>query len=77
MIDYLKPAQEHGYQFSVDNRKRAEMVAQIETLRTGIPHQTFVCTTYRDLRPHVCIAVIPELEWVDGELVTRPLYIRC
>lgn len=65
---FISRDQEHDYQYA--SKTRASQAAQIAFIVTGRPHQIFLTTTYRDLEPRICWAVVLKLAWQNGELAT-------
>lgn len=53
------------------SRQRATLQANIQTAQTGMKHQIFLTTTYRNLLPMVCWTVVLALKYnANGGLVT-------
>ena len=53
----ITASEEHDTQ--VASKRRAQMIARIETQRTGIEHTHYLTTTYRQLNERMCWTVIP------------------
>lgn len=64
----ISESEEHDFQFS--SKRRAQMAARVETIRTSRRHQVIFTTTYRDLTPRTCWYVCLAMEWRNGELAT-------
>ena len=60
--------EEHDYQFS--SKRRAQQSSRLLTTTTHRTHQIILTTTYRDLIPRVCWAVVLKMGWKHGKLVT-------
>lgn len=65
----ITPDEEHDFQFS--SRKRADLFARLETIKTKRRHQIFLTTTYRNLQPRTAWVVVLALCWKNGTMQTN------
>jgi hypothetical protein len=54
---FLTEAEEHSFQFAT--KTKARTVAKIESQRTGVAHTHYLITTWRNMEPRFCWAIIP------------------
>lgn len=61
--------EEHSFQYASEGRAR--IAAKMETSTTHRKHQIYLTHTWRDLHPRLCWAVVLQMEWKNGNLVTQ------